>query len=98
MGWERNKGIREMTLLIFSHSVVSHSFATPTPVARQVPLSMGFSRQEYWSGVPFPSPGDIPDPGIELVSPTLQADSLPLSHQGSPQSIDYKGKNYMAKF
>ena len=45
---------------------------------------MGFSRQEYWSGLPFPSPGDLPDPGIEPVSPALQADSLPLSHQGSP--------------
>ena len=47
---------------------------------------MGFSRQEHWSGLPFPSPGDPPDPGIEpgsLVAPALQADSLPLSHQGS---------------
>ena len=46
-------------------------------VACQAPLSMGFSRQEYWSGLPFPSPGDLPDPGIEPGSPTLQADSLP---------------------
>ena len=43
-------------------------------------LSMGFSRQEYWSGLPFPSPGDCPDPGIEPVSPALQAESLPLNH------------------
>jgi len=43
---------------------------------------MGFSRQEYWSGLPFPSPGDLPNPGIELKSPALQVDSLPLSHQG----------------
>ena len=43
---------------------------------------MGFSRQEYWSGLPFPSPGDLPDPGIELRSPALQADSLHPSHQG----------------
>ena len=42
----------------------------------QAPLSMGFSRQEYWSGLPFPSPGDLPDPGIEPGSPALQADSL----------------------
>ena len=41
------------------------------------PLSMGFSRQEYWSGLPFPSPGDLPDPGIEPRSPTLYADALP---------------------
>ena len=45
--------------------------------ACQVPLSMGFSRQEYWSGLPFPSPGDLPDPGVEPESPALQADSLP---------------------
>ena len=51
-------------------------FATPWPVAHQAPLSMGFSRQEYWSGLPFPSPGDLPDPGIEPRSPTLQADTL----------------------
>ena len=43
----------------------------------QAPLSMGFSRQEYWSGSPFPSPGDLPDPGIEPASPALQADDLP---------------------
>ena len=55
---------------------------TPRTVAGQAPLSMGFSRQEYWSGFPFPPPGDLPDPGIEPVSPVapeLQADSLSLS-------------------
>jgi len=51
-------------------------FATPWTVAHQVPLSMGFSRQEYWSGLPFPSPGDLPNPGIEPRSPALQADPL----------------------
>ena len=45
-------------------------------VAHQSPLSMEFSRQEYWSGLPFPTPGDLPDPGIEPGSPALQADSL----------------------
>ena len=45
---------------------------------------MGSSRQEYWSGLPFPSPGDLPDPELKLGSPVLQADSLPLSHQESP--------------
>jgi len=49
----------------------------------QAPLSVRFLRQEYWSGLPFPSPGDLLDPGIELESPALQADSLPLSHLGS---------------
>ena len=53
------------------------TLATPWTVACQAPLSMGFSRQEYWTGLPFPSPGDLPDPGIEPGSPALQADSLP---------------------
>ena len=56
---------------VFSRSVTSNSFATPWTVARQAPLSMGFSRQEYWSGLPFPSPGDLPDPGIKSLSPVL---------------------------
>ena len=51
-------------------------FATLWTVAHQAPPSMGFSRQEYWSGLLFPSPGDLPDPGIKLSSPTLQADAL----------------------
>ena len=51
-------------------------FATPWTVAYQAPPSMGFSRQEYWSGLPFPSPVDLPDPGIEPGSPTFQADAL----------------------
>ena len=55
----------------------------PWTVAHQASSSMGFSRQEYRSGLPFPSPGDLSDPGIEPRSPTLQADSLPLSHQFS---------------
>ena len=53
-------------------------FGTPWTAAHQAPLSMGFSRQEYWSGLPFPSPGDLPDSGIEPMSPVLQADSLPV--------------------
>ena len=52
-------------------------FAAPRTVAYRAPLSMGFSRQEYWSGVPFPSPRDLPDPGVEPGSPALQADALP---------------------
>ena len=52
-------------------------FATPWTVAYQAPLSMGFSRQEYWSRLPFPSSEDLPDPGIEPGSPALQADTLP---------------------
>ena len=52
--------------------------------SHQALLSMGFSKHEYWSGLPCPPPRDLPDPGIELKSPAVQADSLPLSHQGSP--------------
>ena len=51
-------------------------FATPWTIDYQRPSSMGFYRQEYWSGLPFPSPGDLPNPGIEPGSPTLQADAL----------------------
>ena len=62
-----------------SESEVAQSCPTlcdPWTVAHQAPLSMGFSRGEYWSGLLFPSPGDLPDPGIEPRSPTLQADAL----------------------
>ena len=58
-------------------------FATPWTVAPQAPLSMGFPRQEYWSGLPFSFLGDLHDPRIESISSALQADSLPLSHQAS---------------
>ena len=60
-----------------SRQVVSDSCNSMDCIACQVPLSMGFSRQQYWSGLPFPSPGDLPDPGIEPRSAALQADSLP---------------------
>ena len=58
--------------------------ATPWTAAHQASLSMGFSRQEYWSGLPFPPPGDLPNPGIEPRSPALQADSLPSEPPGKP--------------
>ena len=57
---------------------------TPWTVAYQAPLSMGFSRQEYWSELPFPSPRDLPEPGIEPGSPALQADSLHCEPPGKP--------------
>ena len=60
------------------------TIVTPWTVACQVPLSMGFSRQEYWSELPFPSPGELPDPGTEPMSPTLQADALPTELCGKP--------------
>ena len=63
------------------------TLATPWTVAHQAPLSMGFSRQEYWSGLPFHSPGDLPDPEIEPGSSALQADSLPTELQGKQAPI-----------
>ena len=80
-------GEAEHFLTLFSKKVKVKSlscvqlFVTPWTVAYQAPPSMGFSRQECWSGLPFTSPGDLPNPGIELGSPMLQADALPLSHQ-----------------
>ena len=59
-------------------------FVTLWTVAQRAPLSLGFPRQEYWSELPFLSPGNLPDPGIETVSPALQVDSLQLSHIGIP--------------
>ena len=63
-------------------------------VARQAPLSKRFPRQEYRSGWPFPSPWDLPNPGIEPGSPALQADSLPLSHLGSPKRAEVSRANF----
>ena len=62
---------------------LSDSFVTLWTIACRTSLSMGFPGQEYWSGLPFPSPGDLPDPGIEPASPALQVDSLQLSHRRS---------------
>ena len=59
-------------------------FGTPWTVPYQAPLSMEFSRQEYWSGLPFPSPGDLPNPGIKPGSSALQADTLPSEPPGKP--------------
>ena len=65
-----------MLLLLLSHFSRVRLFVTLWTVSHQAPLSMGFSRQEYWSGLPFPSPGDLPDLGIKPRSPALQADAL----------------------
>ena len=76
-----------------SHSVVSSYLWTPWTVAHQSPLSMGFSRQEYWSQLPFPSPGDFPNPGIELGSLAKQGDSLRSEPSGKP-SVTSKGGTF----
>ena len=73
---QRNFGVKSL----------SH-VAAPWTVAHQDLLSMEFSRQEYWSGLPLPPPGDLPDPGIRPRSPTLQADSLPSEPPGKPYSL-----------
>ena len=61
-------------------------------------MSMGLPREEYWSGLPFSSPGDLPDPGVEAVSPAWQVDSFPLSHQGSPFKFYASGLKNYSKF
>ena len=68
-------------------------FVTPRTVAYQAPPSMEFSRQEYWSGLPFPSPGDLPNPGIEPGSPALEADALTSEPPGKPNIYLYKSLN-----
>ena len=64
--------------------VMSGSFATPWTVAHQAPFSVAFPKQDYWSGLPFPSPGDLPDPGMESGFPALQPDSLLSEPPGKP--------------
>ena len=75
---------------VLSHFGRVQLFVTPWTLAHQAPLSMGLSRQEYWSGLPCPPPGALPHPGMEarsVESPALQADSLPAELLGSPMSI-----------
>ena len=74
---------------------VSRLSATPATIGHQTPLSMGFSRKEYWSGEPIPSPGYLPNPGFELKSPTLQANFLPSEPPGKPHNSKYCWCCYM---
>ena len=71
-------------LVTKSHPIL----VSPWTVTFQTPLSMGFSRQEHWSGLPFPSPGDLPNPGIKPWSSGLQADYLPTELQGKSTNED----------
>ena len=77
--------INYSVVVVFSRWVMSDSLWTPWTTACQAPLSMGFFRQEHWSVLPFPSPGDLPDPGTEPMSPAWQADSF-LEPPQKPQS------------
>ena len=71
-------------MCVLSHVLL---FVSPWTVDRQAPLFMEFFRQKYWSELPFPSPGDLPDPGFEPGSPTLQTDSLPFELPGTPNNL-----------
>ena len=71
-------------------------FVTPWTVAYQAPPSVGFAKQEYWSGLPLPSPGDLPNPGIEPRSPILQADALPSEPPGKLSDLDTWSILYMS--
>ena len=77
---------------ILSHFSCVRFFVTLWTTACQASLSMGFPKQEYWSGLPCPLPGDLPDPGIKPASPALQADSLLVSHWGSPNQLYFNLK------
>ena len=74
-----------MCVCMLSHSGHVQLFVTLWIVARQAPLSMGFSRQAYWSGLPFPTPADLPDPGIEPVSPALAGGFFTADPPGEPR-------------
>ena len=76
-------------LLLFGAYAMSDSFATPCTVAWQAPLSMGFPRQEYSSGLPFPFPGVLPDPGIEPTSPALAGEFFIAETPGKPWCVLY---------
>ena len=80
----RNSG---QSCILSQFTAVEESlFVTPW-IAHWAPLSMGFSRQKYWSGLPLPSPGDLPNPGIQPRSPTLQANSLPFELPWKPTAV-----------
>ena len=84
----RALGILIMLLsLLFSHSVMFNSFVTPWTVAHQASLSIGFPREEYWSGLPISSPGDLPDPGIEPRFPALAGRFFTTESLGKPELL-----------
>ena len=87
--WQKYTESEKVKVKVMSLSRV-WLFVIPWTVVYQASLSMGFSRQVYWSGLPFPSPGDLPDPGIEPRSPALQADALPSEPPGKPTEELYK--------
>ena len=94
MGLSGQQNLEYLTVDLEQSTNIKHQslsrvwlFVTPWTVAHQVSLSMEFSRQECWGGLPFPSPGNLPSPGIEPKSPALQADSLPPEPPGEPNIV-----------
>ena len=85
-------------LLLFSCSVMSDSFATPWTVAHQAPLSMTFPRQEYWSGLPLPTPADLSDPGTEPVSPASLLHCSRILHPRATKGSRFRKINYCLPF
>ena len=83
--WNKNNSVNHSGGGLVTKSCLI--LVTPWTVALQAPVSTGFSMQEYWSGLPFPSPGDLPDPGIEPWSPAFQVDSLPTESRGKPKKL-----------
>ena len=84
-----HNSVSQLCLHVCSVAQSCPTFLDPMDCSHQAPLSMGFPGQEYWRGFPFPSPEDLPNPGIEpvsLVSPALAGGCFPLSHPGSPKS------------
>ena len=96
--WQCSKSISSVTLSVLRHNTTLHAalclvaqscptVCDPWTVARQTPLSMGFPRQEYWSRLPCPPPGDLPNPGIELASPVLAGGFFTTEPPGKPQPM-----------
>ena len=88
-GWQKKNffsvQVTKVLLLLFSHLVRSNCFATPQTIAHQAPQSMDFSRHEYWSGLPFASAGQLPDPGIKPASPALAGGFFTTEPPGKPK-------------
>ena len=88
-----NLTLKANLLLLFNRTVMPSSFETPWTVACQAPLSVGFSRQEYWRGLPFPSPEDLPHPGIEPTSPALAGRFFTTVAPRKPMNANTDNKN-----
>ena len=93
--WAKEQPGKKLLMLLFNHQVVSDSFTMPWTVAHQTPLFMGLLRQEYWSGLPFSSPGDLPDPGIKPMSPLLAGGFFTTEPPGKPLARSRRTRNIL---